>query len=274
MKELMKFRKTQNLPALPPIFNPWQKENHYLVPSIPETDFPCQIKDNVYLCGPILLPVTSVAEADPELETWLAGNPTVMINLGSHIRIDNEMIREFAVALKVLLDRRPEIQILWKLETSGGLSLPSTKTKDKRQSGSATKTKTENYTDTFDPTSLDAITPEIQTGRVKITEWMSVDPLAVLQSGHIICSVHHGGSNSFHEALRYYSLLSIFPFSSTLSIHNQHTLTISASASPNSSYPTGSTPSNSPTESNTSASVSTVVEALLHESTRGSFHGR
>ncbi|EPE25405.1 UDP-Glycosyltransferase/glycogen phosphorylase [Glarea lozoyensis ATCC 20868] len=201
MKELMRFRKSQNLPALPPVFNTWQMENHYLVPSIPETDFPCQIKDNVYPCGPILLPVPSVAEADAELEAWLGRNPTVLINLGSHIRMDNEMIKEFAVALKVLLDRHQDIQILWKLKTSGGLSLPSTKNEDKRQNDSAIKPKKESYTDTFDPTSLDAVSTEIQASRVNITEWMSVDPLAVLQSGHIICSVHHGGSNSFHEAL-------------------------------------------------------------------------
>jgi hypothetical protein len=202
MRDLMKFRKSQNLPAIPPVFNTWQKENHYLVPSIPETDFPCKITTNVYPCGPILLPVTSVGEADPDLETWLKRNPTVLINLGSHIRMDSDMIKEFAVGLRVFLDRRPKIQILWKLKTSGGMPLPVTKNQPKRQNASVAQAMGEGHVGTIDPGSLEALAGEIQSGRVKIMEWMSVDPLAVLQTGHIVCSVHHGGSNSFHEALR------------------------------------------------------------------------
>ncbi|KAG9233188.1 UDP-glucoronosyl and UDP-glucosyl transferase family protein [Amylocarpus encephaloides] len=197
MKTLMNLRKSQNLPAIPPNFDLWQPQNHYLVPSIPETDFPCKITSNVTPCGPLLLPVSPVSEIDPALGAWLERGPTVLINLGSHIRMDNIMVREFAVGLKVLLDRRPKIQVLWKLKTSGGLALPPTKS-DPRSHKLA---KLEEDDDALGKGSLDAITNEIVGGRVKIMEWMSVDPLAVLQTGHIVCSVHHGGSNSFHEAL-------------------------------------------------------------------------
>lgn len=196
MKEMMNHRKSQNLPALPPIFNPWQKENHYLVPSIPESDFPCKLEPNVTPCGPILLPVSPVSEVDPELEAWLEQGPTVLINLGSHIRMDGHMAREFAVGLKVLLERRPKIQILWKLKTSGGLALPA---KESRTQNSKTPDMDDNV---FTSGALDAIATEIGSGRVKVLEWLSVDPLAVLHTGHVVCSVHHGGSNSFHEALR------------------------------------------------------------------------
>ncbi|CAG8958973.1 hypothetical protein HYFRA_00012130 [Hymenoscyphus fraxineus] len=193
IKGLMKFRKSQNLPALPPTFNLWQKENHHLVPAIPETDFPCKLEANVTPCGPILLPVSPVSKVDPELEAWLEQGPTVLINLGSHIKTDGQMAREFAVALKVLLDRRPKIQVLWKLKTTGK-TLPFKEPK-------AQNSTTANMDEEFSMGSLETIATEIGSGRVKILEWLSVDPLAVLQSGHAVCSVHHGGSNSFHEAL-------------------------------------------------------------------------
>uniref|UniRef100_A0A8H7K5N2 Glycosyltransferase family 28 N-terminal domain-containing protein n=1 Tax=Bionectria ochroleuca TaxID=29856 RepID=A0A8H7K5N2_BIOOC len=36
---------------------------------------------------------------------------------------------------------------------------------------------------------------------VRITEWIDPDPIAILTSGHIACSVNHGGANSFFDAL-------------------------------------------------------------------------
>ncbi|TVY67503.1 Glycosyltransferase sdnJ, partial [Lachnellula suecica] len=196
IKALMAWRKARSLPSLPPIFNIWQPQDHFLVPSTPETDFPCYIEPNVTGCGPILLPVPSVSEIDPALQAWLMRGPTVLINLGSHIRMDGPIAREFAAALKTLLDARPDIQVLWKLKTSGGLSL-------RDGSNPVPKSKSDSgFKGTgLEEGSLDAISNEVEAGRVKILEWLSVDPLAVLQSGDVVCSVHHGGSNSFHEAL-------------------------------------------------------------------------
>jgi hypothetical protein len=192
VKTFINYRKSQGLPGLPAAFDIWQKNNKYLVPAIPETDYPCHIPSNVTGCGPILLPVTPVSKADPMLQCWLERAPTILINLGTHIRMNDTMAREFAAALKILLDSNPEIQILWKLKTSGGLEMPY-----KAKSGSGFQGKG------IGKESLDAISNEVSSDRVRIVEWMLVDPLAVLQTGHIICSVHHGGSNSFHEALRY-----------------------------------------------------------------------
>lgn len=191
VKGLMSWRKARQLPKLPPVFNIWQKENHYLVQSVPETDYPCYIPLNVTPCGPILLPVRSVSDHDPELEAWLARGPTVLINLGSHIRMDDDMARQFALGLKIALDKMPDIQVLWKLKTSGGLAVSSqVKTTSGFQGAGIAQE------------SLEAIKTSMSSGRVKLLEWLTVDPLAVLQSGHVVCSVHHGGSNSFHEALR------------------------------------------------------------------------
>jgi hypothetical protein len=192
VKTFMNYRKSQNLPGLPAAFDIWQKGNHYLVQSIPETDYPCKIPPNVTGCGPILLPVSPVSKDDPNLQSWLERAPTVLINLGTHIRMDDTMAREFASGLKIVLDSKPDLQILWKLKTSGGLTLPSRVEPGSGFRGEGIKKE-----------SLDAIVEEISSDRVKIMEWMSIDPLAVLQTGHIVCSVHHGGSNSFHEALRY-----------------------------------------------------------------------
>ncbi|KAH9214129.1 hypothetical protein DL95DRAFT_504496 [Leptodontidium sp. 2 PMI_412] len=156
VRALIRYRNSNKLPSLPPVFNIWQENNHCLLPSVPETDYPCHIPPNVTPCGPILLPVTPVSRQDPDLFTWLKRGPTILINLGSHIRMDDTMAREFSSGLKIFLDKSPI---------------------------------------------LGSIAAERSSGRIRIAEWLSVDPLAILETGLIACSVHHGGSNSFHEAL-------------------------------------------------------------------------
>ncbi|KUJ12323.1 UDP-Glycosyltransferase/glycogen phosphorylase [Mollisia scopiformis] len=190
VKGLINWRQSRGLPKLPPVFNIWEKENKYLVVSVPETEYPCYVPPNVIPCGPILLPVRPVSEHDPKLQAWLEGAPTIMINLGSHIRMDDQMAQQFASGLKIVLHQMPGIQILWKLKTSGGLAVSSDAKTTSGFSGTGIKKE-----------SLEAIEPWILSGSVKVLEWLSVDPMAVLQSGNIVCSVHHGGSNSFHEAL-------------------------------------------------------------------------
>jgi hypothetical protein len=205
IKKMLSIRKAHGLSELPSSFQLWQPENHYLVPSAPESEYPCSVPSNVTPCGPILLPTASVGEADPELNSWLQRGPTILINLGSMLRMDEAMTREFAEGLKIVLDQRPEVQVIWKIRKSGGLPILSP---GKRETGSQQK-----HT-TTDP--LDVLSEDIQTGRVKVLNWISVEPLALLQSGRIVCSVHHGGSNSFHEALRYGLFIAFFLTSLTL----------------------------------------------------------
>ena len=114
-----------------------------------------------------------------------------MINLGSIVRMDASMTREFATGLKIVLDEKRDLQVLWKIKKSGGLTilLPEKSRKQSRLEDS-------------EKDALRPIADEIASGRVRILEWLSVDPLSVLENGQILCSVHHGGSNSFHEALR------------------------------------------------------------------------
>ena len=107
------------------------------------------------------------------------------------------MAREFAAVLKVLLDSQPKVQILWKLKRSGRLTLQSAHMFKEKSTSDKDKD-----ADRVTAASLEAISSEMASGRVKVEEWLSVDPLAVLRSGHVVCAVHHGGSNSYHEALR------------------------------------------------------------------------
>lgn len=194
IKSLKKFRKSHDLPPLPPIFNIWNERHHYLVPSTPESDYPCHIPSNVTPCGPITLPNAPISKKDPQLFAWLKRGPTVLFNLGSHIVVDDTMAVEIAFGLKILLHRIPGLQVLWKLKT-------------KRERGHGISS-AQNPADGFKGTgikgnSVQAISKEILDGRVGIVEWLGVDPLSAMKTGNVMCSVHNGGSNSFHEALRY-----------------------------------------------------------------------
>ncbi|KXH57228.1 hypothetical protein CNYM01_12579 [Colletotrichum nymphaeae SA-01] len=41
----------------------------------------------------------------------------------------------------------------------------------------------------------------IATDRLRVSKWLTVDPAALLETGDIIASVHHGGANCYHEAI-------------------------------------------------------------------------
>ena len=55
------------------------------------------------------------------------------------------------------------------------------------------------YSDDF----LEPLRPHLESGRIRIVDWLKADPPALLESGAIAVSVHHGGSNCYHEALLY-----------------------------------------------------------------------
>jgi hypothetical protein len=148
--------------------------------STPEIDLPFFVPPHVTGAGPILLPTLPITESHPELASWLAQCPTILVNLGSHILFDEEFATEFASGLRVLLDRRPDIQILWKLKTQGG-------TKDHLYCKDG---------------GFQIIAKELADGRIRIEEWLPAEPIAILRSGNVICMIHHGGSNSYHEAIR------------------------------------------------------------------------
>jgi len=90
----------------------------YICPSLPELDYQIKkIPSNCFHCGPILLPPVQV---DQDLSLWLEKAPTVLISLGAHHLYTPGEGREQAMALRILLLARPDIQVLWKIKPLPG----------------------------------------------------------------------------------------------------------------------------------------------------------
>ncbi|WYZ42447.1 hypothetical protein EsH8_VI_000146 [Colletotrichum jinshuiense] len=152
-----------------------------ILPSNSAVDFPfSHVPDHLVSCGPIVLPAKPLKEADPGLAVWVAKRPTVYINLGTHATYEEADARELAGALKMLLDAAKkngqELQVLWKLKKRGDY---------KGEGFSAV---------------LEAIGSEWEEN-VRITDWLEAEPMSILESGSVICSVNHGGANSYFEAV-------------------------------------------------------------------------
>ncbi|KAH6680076.1 UDP-glucoronosyl and UDP-glucosyl transferase [Plectosphaerella plurivora] len=151
-----------------------------LCPSLPETDFPFDIyPPHVQGCGPIVLPAPPVSEVDPELASWLAKRPTILVALGTHAAYTDDEAAELGGSLRrVLAEARrlgKDLQVLWKLK--------------RVETGEAGLAK------------IHASIGEEFLPLVRITSWLKPDPIAILQTGSIVCAVSHGGANSSWEAL-------------------------------------------------------------------------
>ncbi|KAI8954681.1 hypothetical protein F4801DRAFT_532616 [Xylaria longipes] len=176
VKAINQVRSAQGLHEPLGSFTPWVKDVPHICPSLPEIDLPLSWPSNVHNCGPIMLPSPPITESDPDLLAWLQKKPTVLMALGTHFEAYAATVREQAVGLRVLLDARPDIQVLWKL-------------------------KTEETSEGDGKESLRVILgEEIENGRVRIESWLKPDPIQILRSGHVLCAVHHGGANSYFEA--------------------------------------------------------------------------
>ncbi|KAI0187301.1 hypothetical protein EV127DRAFT_344776 [Xylaria flabelliformis] len=148
----------------------------HITPSIAEADLPLNLPPNVHNCGPILVAAPPIEESDPELLSWLEKKPTVLVSLGTHFEAYPETVKNLAIGLRILLETRPDVQVLWKLKPEAA-----------SQEGGQENLKT-------------ILGKELEAGRVRIENWLKADPVAILRSGHIVCSVHHGGANSYFEA--------------------------------------------------------------------------
>ena len=162
----------QGLDAPVGIMNTYKSDVPWISPSMPEIEYPLIIPANFTTCGPIFLSLAPVTERDPDLADWLAGAPTVLINLGSALSYNETDGMEMAEALKTLM-MNTQVQVLWKFN------------------------KRHEFSDSF----LDPIKEYVKSGRVRLEKWITVDPTALLESGHVVLSVHHGGANCFHEAI-------------------------------------------------------------------------
>ncbi|KAJ5104264.1 family 1 glycosyltransferase [Penicillium argentinense] len=156
-----------------------------LVSTFPELDFPLIIPEHVIPCGPILRNASpSVAEADPDLGNWLARAPTIYVNLGTICQIAEDQAMELALALKTVLDtlkKLPEaqnLQVLWKIKKLGEYSVSEPGCEIEKVLGEC-----------------------IRADSMRIVDWLQAEPISILQSGHVVCSIHQGGANSYNEAV-------------------------------------------------------------------------
>ena len=144
------------------------RESPVLCMSTPGTDYPGVIPNDLICCGPILQASSPLEEVDPELYAWVNKRPTVLIVLGSHVRLYEEAAGHIYRSCQRLLDARKDVQVLWKLQKRDQYELPGL----------------ESYGD-----------------RIRTVDWLKPDPISILKTGNIVCFVNHGGSNSYHEAL-------------------------------------------------------------------------
>jgi hypothetical protein len=145
----------------------------WLSQTMPEAAWPVDVvPQNVTCTGPMTLEVSTVAEQDKGLATWLEGSRTVLINLGSGYKwLEPHTIAMAQAVASILQDTH--VQILWKFR------------------------KETEYDNTF----MDSLAPFVKSGRLRIERWLAADPPSLLESGHIVASVHHGGSGCYHEAI-------------------------------------------------------------------------
>lgn len=168
-------RKVAGLVGRYPVIESWRVDEEYLSPSLPELEAPSIfVPRNVTACGPIMVPARAIAESDPELAAWLQRRPTILINLGSHVLSEGSDAIELAKGVRIVLSRHQDLQVLWKLQQQSAVT-------DELKAIVGAELECE--------------------GRVKIRSWLETDPVSLLQSGHVVCLVHHGGANSFYEAV-------------------------------------------------------------------------
>lgn len=174
---------TETMPNVPEgmkIFFPTQRELDFPMGELPEHFVPC---------GTVVKPCPPVQEVDVELDAWLSRGPTVYVNLGTLRTTSEAAAVEMALALRHLFvciesmnDMAPQhlqrLQVLWKLKQKGeyGVAEPGCPV-------------------------YDVLSKEIGQGRVRITSWIEPEPISILQTGNVVCSVHHGGANSSLEAV-------------------------------------------------------------------------
>ncbi|KAK8127182.1 2-hydroxyacylsphingosine 1-beta-galactosyltransferase [Apiospora sp. TS-2023a] len=133
------------------------------------------VPPNVTCAGPIVLSAAPAAEQDAELAAWLAKGrgKTLLVNLGSSISVYSpKQASTMAAAIRATLDKHTDAQVLWKMLNA------------------------RNRTEELKP-----LSDLVAGGRVKISGWIDVDPVSLLETGDILASVHHGGSNCYHEAI-------------------------------------------------------------------------
>ncbi|TDZ14076.1 Glycosyltransferase sdnJ [Colletotrichum orbiculare MAFF 240422] len=161
-----------------------------------DIDFPFEVvPEYITPCGPITRAAPQLASEDPELATWLGRGPTIYMNLGTHHQYDVALAREVALSFRRLLALVAQnntgqwqgLQVLWKMPRK------SSECDDKDPA-------TSDYSGPWTEANK-ILGPELDKDRVRIVDWITAKPKSILESGHIVMSVNHGGANSFYESI-------------------------------------------------------------------------
>ncbi|WVW78290.1 hypothetical protein I302_100244 [Kwoniella bestiolae CBS 10118] len=168
-RQLNKARIAAGYTGVLPLFDQ-RTENTTLCMSTPHAEIPLIIPDWLVCCGPILQASKPLEEVDKKLCEWVRARPTVLISLGTNLKYSQKDASEMWKSVRILLGLRKDIQVLWKLKKLGDYELPS-------------------------------VDDDGVGDRLRIVDWLEVDPISILRSGNVICFVSHGGSNSYHEGL-------------------------------------------------------------------------
>ncbi|KAK2473807.1 hypothetical protein H9L39_13767 [Fusarium oxysporum f. sp. albedinis] len=165
-----------------------------LVANSPDIDYPFSIiPPQLTSCGPIIRAAPPIREVDAGLTEWLSQGSTIYVNLGTHHKSNPTEAHQMSKAFRKVLEHADTLhsagkplQILWKLGR-----VPD-------EEGNAPKRDT--YTGEW-ALVTDELQAYIKSDRVRLTDWLVAEPKSVLGSQSIVCSVSHGGANSFYEAL-------------------------------------------------------------------------
>jgi hypothetical protein len=144
----------------------------WLTQTLPGAHLPMVVMPrNVTLTGPINLAGTEeLSSAARKLLEWTK-KPTVLISLGSGFKYVEYQARVMLEAMQRVL-KETDVQILWKMD------------------------KLESFDDQFLTSAL-----QESAGRLRIEKWLDVEPPTLLQDGHIVAFIHHGGAGSFHDSI-------------------------------------------------------------------------
>ncbi|KAJ6437578.1 glycosyltransferase family 1 [Purpureocillium lavendulum] len=148
------------------------KDIPWITMTIPEAALPIAVPNGVTECGPVVLDVANVKDVNQELHGWLQRGPTILINLGSLMKYDESRAKIMAHTIQLVL-QTTDVQVIWKFAKLG------------------------DYGDEF----LRPLLRFKDNSRLRLSSWLEVEPAALLHSGQIVLSVHHGGANCFHEAI-------------------------------------------------------------------------
>ena len=169
------FLKANGIPDPINFFGLHRPDVPWITQTTPAATIPVDfVPQNVSCAGPMVLSAAPAAEQDAELVQWIQQKPTVLINLGSAFTYSISQTREMADGIRLVLESNPDIQIVWKYRLSP------------------------NVVD-FDWQAV--VEPLEATQRVRATQWLSVDPSSLMETGHIVAHVTHGGAGGYHESI-------------------------------------------------------------------------